>query len=183
MKFEKKQQIEQFLFKKKQEYDRLKHQLDLCIERNLENKKHYPTYIAVIEKEVKDLVEYLSTNCTLSFPFGKYKDYPVDMILEEDKEYCEWYLLNVQTRNINEMKIQNYLCKKLFGRNAKETKYYFEQPEIVLQRVLNTIPMNMVNDINRESILDNVCLTHYTESLDNEFCYYGDMILDYGDFC
>ena len=52
--------------------------------------------------------------------------------------------------------------------------------------------MNMLSDINTKRILDRIHNrdNHFSAGYfdgeyfdNNEFCYYGDTILDYGDFC
>lgn len=189
--FEKKQEIEAFKFKKQQKLERLKHELEVSVKYCLQHGYYDCYYHSSIPEAIENLLKEIISNNTLTFPFGKYKDYPVEMVLEKDEEYCKWFVRNVRGKDYVQLKIIDYLVKKLYGETEEEREYYFEPIEIALQSILNTIPMLIRKEIDTVELLEKIkynknkkgYITFPDMEEDNEFTYYGDCIIDYGDTC
>ena len=61
-------------------------------------------------------------NEPLYFEFGKYKNRIVQDIVNEDPEYCKWFVNSIRGEDLNTLKICNYLfhigqCRKFYVNN------------------------------------------------------------------
>ena len=76
-----------------------------------ENLQKHPTSWDSLER-LEDLIK-LRLNTPLYFSFGKYKGRIVQDILQQDRDYCDWFLDNIRGTDFNTLKILDYLYKKL----------------------------------------------------------------------
>lgn len=198
--FEAEQKNKEFRFKRKQEYEKIIHNLtDLFEKYENETVSYYQVddtsyFYKYFVKYLTFLLEYNS----LHFTFGKYKAMLVDVVLQEDVDYCRWVLYNIRGWNLNTLKILDYLNKKLNGRNEYETRYYFRSFETVWSVALKILPENWLEPVQnmKESLSKNFRYippkySSYTSydigSIGYEdnscFSYWGDTVVDYGDLC
>ena len=197
--FENNQKNEAFLFNKNQQKEKILYELSTNFAK--EHPSKYTPY--KIEKYLYEYITFLMEENFLTFTFGKYKDIYVDIILEEDKDYCQWFVDNIRGTDFNTLKILDYLNKKINGRTTEQQKYYFKRFDEVWFEVIKIVPecwKSYVQDLYKQfkekfSYLqskskrssyyskDELDVGGYDDDYCNEFCYYGDCVVDYGDLC
>lgn len=136
--FEAEQKNNEFEFRRKQKYEKIMHGLNALFEK-YENK----TVSYYVVSDPSDFYEYfveyltfLMERNSMYFTFGKYRGMLVDAVLQENKDYCKWFVYNVRGRDLKTLRILDYLNKKVNGRGEYETRYYFRSFETVWPVVL-----------------------------------------------
>ena len=199
--FENQQKNEKFLFDLKQKEEKYKHDLEFCIKRTTKlledtkvqysNKKSNLQYFmsnsscfqgtSCLYFHIKDYIKYLMSKTEiLYFTFGKYEGRIVQDIINEDKEYCKWFSENVIGKDLNTLKILDYLHKTLLGKpycNRTKKDCYHE--------VLQYVPMKWIPEIDEEEILETKKCSNSIEDCSYMTPWEEQMydVLDYGDFC
>lgn len=197
--FENNQKNEAFLFNKNQQKEKILYELSTNFAKEKPSK--YIPYN--IEKYLHQYITFLMEENFLTFTFGKYKDMYVDIILEQDRDYCEWFVNNIRGTDFNTLKILDYLNKKINGRTTEQQKYYFKRFDEVWFEVLKIVPecwKSYIQDLYKQfkekfSYIqpkskgssyyskDELDVGGYDDDCCNEFCYYAYYVVDYGDLC
>ena len=204
--FEAEQRNKEFRFKRKQNYEKIMHDLNALFEK-YENKTVSFYEVSDTSDFYKYFVEYLTflmEHNSMYFTFGKYRGMLVDAVLQENKDYCKWFVYNVRGRDLKTLRILDYLNKKVNGRDEYETRYYFRSFETVWPVVLKKLPekwlepvQNIKEDLSKnfgytppKSYSYSSCSYYDVSDIgsigyeDNScFSYWGDTLVDYGDLC
>lgn len=198
--FEAEQKNNEFRFKRKQNYEKIMHDLNALFEK-YENKTVSYYEVSNSSYFYEYFVEYLTflmEHNSMYFTFGKYKGMLVDAVLQENKDYCKWFVYNVRGRDLKTLRILDYLNKKVNGRGEYETRYYFRSFETVWSVALKKLPEKWLEPVQsiKEEFSKNFgytppkyssCSSYDIGSIGYEdnscFSYWGDTVVDYGDLC
>lgn len=91
--------------------------------------QHFADYLALV------------ADYPLWFPFGKYKDRIVQDILEQDKDYCIWFVNVIRGEDEQTLKILNYLNHVLEGRYCFTCNIY----DAGLQLFMELLPSEVLS--------------------------------------
>ena len=88
---------------------------------------------------LEEYIEFKMQADVLYFTFGKYKGRIVQDILVQDRDYCEWFSENVCGRDLNTLKILDFLHKTFIG-----NPYIDKDKQEVINKILTLFPVEWI---------------------------------------
>lgn len=193
-----KQANERYLFKLKQEEETLLYDLQQAIDynkvsaANLANglEGHYYSHNGFdieyilngtwmgkdIYCPLEEYIEFKMQADVLYFTFGKYKGRIVQDIVVQDKDYCEWFSENVCGRDLNTLKILDFLHKALIG-----NPYIDKDKQEVINKAMTLFPVEWIPYIKLDKKTS--CAYMPAHFADDPADHWMADVLDYGDLC
>lgn len=106
---------------------------------------------------IRNLMDAILRNDKLYFAFGKYKGRIVQDIYKRDEAYCKWFMNNVQGKNLNDLKIIDYINKK-----DRNKAYCISDPIKLYNKIIKEYNLSQYEEyINKDEILSTYINDYY----------------------